>query len=157
MSQIKRSASFCLTFLAATLSIVCLGCGSSSNNGMSSNAMSQAQAQAVAQQVSQAIAQALGTADPSAALATSGSRPSLSAAIGDLRPDASGGCTPIANGQNCNFRISVPDFPCTGAQGGNISITGDLDGTLNTRRRLGERPVHHNAGGLFRVQPDYQR
>jgi hypothetical protein len=128
MSQIKRSASFCLTFLAATLSIVCLGCGSSSNNGMSSNAMSQAQAQAVAQQVSQAIAQALGTADPSAALATSGSRPSLSAAIGDLRPDASGGCTPIANGQNCNFR-----------------------------RRLGERPVHHNAGGLFRVQPDYQR
>jgi hypothetical protein len=126
----KRSASLLMTIFAA---ILCSGCGSSSNNSsMSNNAMSQAQAQAVAQQISQAIAQALGSADPAAALATSTPRPRLSTAVSDLRPDASGGCTSTANGQTCNFPISVPDFPCSGAQGGTISIAGDLDGTLNS-------------------------
>lgn len=131
MSRMKTNASLSLTVIAATLSLLCSGCGSSSNNSsMSSNSMSQAQAQAVAEQVSQAISQALGSAVPSSASATSGARPSLSAAVSDIRPDASGGCTSTATGQNCNFPISLTAYPCTGPQAGTISVTGDIDGTL---------------------------
>jgi hypothetical protein len=131
MSRMKTNASLSLTVIAATLSLLCSGCGSSSNNSsMSSNSMSQAQAQAVAEEVSQAISQALGSAVPSSASATSGARPSLSAAVSDIRPDASGGCTSTATGQNCNFPISLTAYPCTGPQAGTISVTGDIDGTL---------------------------
>jgi hypothetical protein len=133
MFRRKRNASF-LTVVAALLSIVCVGCGSSSNNnGMSNNSMSPAQAQAVSGQVVQALTQALGTAVPSFAPASSDRRPSLSTVVRDLRPfDAPGGCTTTATGQNCNFPISLPDYQCTGSQGGTISVTGDIDGILNT-------------------------
>jgi hypothetical protein len=114
------------------LAILCGGCGNSSNNNsMSNNSMSQAQAQAVTDQVSQAIAQALGGTVPSSVPPTGASRPSLATAVGDLRPDSSAGCTPTSTGESCNFPISLTDFPCTGAQGGTISVTGDIDGTLN--------------------------
>ncbi len=127
MFEIKSTASLCLTVVAAMLSILCIGCGSSSSMN---NNMSQAQAQAVAVQVSQAIAQALMGIVPSSAPATS-ARPSLSTAVRDIRPDALGGCTPTGTGENCNFPISLMDHPCSGSQGGTISVTGDIDGTLN--------------------------
>jgi hypothetical protein len=120
-----------LTIVAAMLTILFSGCGSSNNNTMSSNSMSQAQAQAVSGEVSLAIAQALGGTVPSIAPAISGARPSLSTAVADLRPNSSSGCTPTSTGENCNFPISLTDFPCSGAQGGTISVTGDIDGTLN--------------------------
>ncbi len=125
MFPMNRIASLCLTVLTAMLSILSSGCG----GGSSMNNMSQAQAQAVAQQFSQAVVQALGTAVP--ATAPSAARPSLSTAVRDLRPDALPGCTSTSTGQNCNIPISLTNYPCTGSQGGTISVTGDVDGTLN--------------------------
>jgi hypothetical protein len=127
MFRDKTGASLCLTVVAAMLSILSIGCGSSSSMN---NSMSQAQAQAVAVEVSQAIAQALVGIVPSSAPAAS-ARPSLSTAVRDIHPDASGGCSPTGTGENCNFPISLMDYPCTGSQGGTISVTGDIDGTLN--------------------------
>jgi len=128
MFPTKRTTSFCVTALAAMFSILATGCGSS-NNSMSNNSMSQAQAQAVSDQVSQAMSQALSGAVP--ATAPSAARPSLSTAVENFRPDTSTGCTPTSTGQTCNFPISLPDFPCTGAQGGTISVTGDINGSLS--------------------------
>jgi hypothetical protein len=127
----RRNQSLCLTILSVLLVILCLGCGSS-NNSMSNNSMSQAQAQAVAQQVSAAISDALQGITPSAP-ATSETRPSLATAVRDIRPDASSGCNPNASGggETCNFPIPLTDFPCSGAQGGTISVSGDIDGTLD--------------------------
>ena len=125
MFPTKRIAAFCSTVLAAMLSILSSGCG----GGSSMSNMSQAQAQAVAQQFSQAVVQALGTAVP--ATAPSAAPPSLSTAVRDLRPDALPGCTSTSTGQNCNIPISLTNYPCTGSQGGTISVTGDVDGTLN--------------------------
>jgi hypothetical protein len=123
MFPTKRIASLCLTVLVTMLSTSGCGGGSSMSN------MSQAQAQAVAQQFSQAVVQALGTAVP--ATAPSPTRPSLSTAVTDLSPDALPGCTSTSTGQNCNIPISLTNYPCTGSQGGTISVTGDVDGTLN--------------------------
>jgi len=123
MFPTKRIAAFCSTVLITMLSTSGCGGGSSMSN------MSQAQAQAVAQQFSQAVVQALGTAVP--ATAPSAVRPSLSTAVRDLRPDALPGCTSTSTGQNCNIPISLTNYPCTGSQGGTISVTGDVDGTLN--------------------------
>ena len=126
MFPAKRTASLMLDCLAAMISILSSGCG----GGSSMNNMSQAQAQAVAQQFSQAVVQALGTAVPATAPSAS-ARPSLSTAVRDLRPDALPGCTSTSTGQNCNIPISLTNYPCTGSQGGTISVTGDVDGTLN--------------------------
>jgi len=129
MFRIKRSKSVYPIVAAALLSILGVGCGSSSNS--MNNNMSQAQAQAVAQQFSQAITQALGTAVPSTAPpATTDAHPSLSTAVNDLRPDALPGCTSTSNGETCNIPISLTNYPCGGPQGGTISVTGDVDGTL---------------------------
>jgi hypothetical protein len=124
MFPTRRIASICLTVLATMLSTSGCGGGSSSMSNMS-----QAQAQAVAQQFSQAVVQALGTAVPATAPSPTG--PSLSTAVRDLRPDALPGCTSTSTGQNCNIPISLTNYPCTGSQGGTISVTGDVDGTLN--------------------------
>ena len=129
MFQLKRNESFCLTVVAAMLSILCSGCGGGGSSMSSS--MSQAQAQAVSAQVSQAITQALGNAVPSSAPVTRGSRPSLSTAVRDLRPDTLTGCTSTPTGESCNIPISLTNYPCSGPQGGTISVTGDVDGTLN--------------------------
>ncbi|MGA9542276.1 MAG: hypothetical protein WBQ85_01820 [Candidatus Sulfotelmatobacter sp.] len=130
MFQFKRTRSLCLIVAAALLLILCVGCGSSSNSTNSN--MSQAQAQAVAQQVSLAIEQALGAAVPATASpATSDARPSLSTVVSNLRPDALPGCTSTSSGENCNIPISLTNYPCSGPQGGTISVAGDVDGTLN--------------------------
>ena len=130
MFRIKSPVSLCLTAVAAMLSMVFLGCGGGSNS--MNNSMSQAQAQAVAQQVSQAIAQALGGVVPASAPAIGESRPSLATAVSDIRPHTSSECTPtISGGETCNFPISLTDFPCSGAQGGTISVAGDISGTLD--------------------------
>jgi|ERR1700723_1297595 hypothetical protein len=128
MFRNKRSKSIRLIVAATLLSVLCVGCGSSnSTNGN----MSQAQAQAVAQQFSQAIAQALSGAVPATAHpAASDTRPSLSTVVSDIHPDALPGCTSTSNGENCNIPISLMNYPCSGPQGGTISVAGDVDGTL---------------------------
>jgi hypothetical protein len=120
----KRNTSFGLTLVAA-LSILSEGCGGGSSN----NSISPAQAQAVTDQVVQALTESLGNALQSTA--ATGTRPSLSAAVGSLSSDTSSGCTSTSSGENCNWPISLMGDPCTGPAGGTISVTGDIDGTLN--------------------------
>ncbi|MGA2375664.1 MAG: hypothetical protein ABSF72_09085 [Candidatus Sulfotelmatobacter sp.] len=128
MFRIERSRSFYLIALAALLPILSTGCGS---NSSTNNNLSQAQAQAVAQQVSQALTQALGAAVPATATApATDAHPSLSTVVNDLHPDALPGCTSSSNGETCNIPISLTNYPCSGSQGGTISVTGDVDGTL---------------------------
>jgi hypothetical protein len=123
MFLIKRSKSFIA--VPALLSILCVGCGS---NRSTNNNMSQAQAQALAQQFAQALTQAVSGAVPSTA--TSDARPSLSTVVSDIHPDALRGCTSTSNGENCNIPISLMNYTCGGPQGGTISVTGDVEGTL---------------------------
>jgi hypothetical protein len=120
--------------LAATLSVVCSGCGSSASN---SQAMSQAQAQAVSARVSGAAAQALenafsgGNAGESSGKSTgdvTARSASLSTAVTSIRLDQSSGCTPTGSGYNCNWPVSYT-APCD--TGGTIAVTGDLETTLN--------------------------
>ena len=115
----------CLIVLAAMLSVVCSGCGSSNSKGMS-----QAQAQAVSEQVSGAVAQALSNAFSSGNSAGNGAvrGESLSTQLTSIRPDQSYGCTQSGSGQNCNWPVSY-NTPCP--QGGTIAVTGDLETTLN--------------------------
>jgi hypothetical protein len=120
---LPRNASLFLIAVAVMVPILCGGCGSGSS---SSNSMSQAQAQAVTEQLSQAVAQALATAFESPTVKAG--RPSLATVVGDIRPNASSGCTPDGTGENCNYPIS-DDGPCPG--GGTIAVTGDIDFTLN--------------------------
>jgi hypothetical protein len=136
----EKRGSLCLTIFAALLSILCCGCGSnSSNNSMSNNSMSPAQAQAVTDQVVQALTASLGAAISSNSRGTNGvrsgetneNRRSLASLVSDLHPDATGGCTSTATGENCNWPISLTNDPCDGTQGGTISVTGDIAGTLS--------------------------
>jgi hypothetical protein len=130
MFRIKGSASSCLAVVAATLSILCSGCGSSSSS--MNNSMSPAQAQAITGQMVQALTQALGNTFSSNSAVSNQARPSLSTAPRDISQDTSGGCTPTATGQTCDFPISLMNDPCTGPQGGTISVSGDIVGTLNS-------------------------
>jgi hypothetical protein len=115
-----------LTVVVASLAIASGGCGSSGNSMSSSNTLSAAQAQAVSAQVSQTLALALSTAF--GIVVPEGARPSLSTAVAAVRPDSSFGCTPAGSGESCNFPLSYTG-PCSG--GGTISLSGDIDGTLN--------------------------
>jgi hypothetical protein len=137
MFRMNGHVSLCL-IVAATLSIVCSGCGSSASN---SQGMSQAQAQAVSAQVSGAFAQALenafsgGSAGASASESTGKSTgdatvksASLSTAVTSIRPDLSSGCTPNGSGYTCNWPVSYT-APCDA--GGTIAVSGDLATTLN--------------------------
>jgi hypothetical protein len=130
----KRSASFCLTVLAATLSILATGCGSS-NNGMSNNSMSQAQAQAVTNQVGQALTEALTITFPSDPFAAKDARPSLAGAVGNIAETSTGCTSTSGGGESCNFPISLMNYPCgpqqQGGTYGTISVTGDVDGTVS--------------------------
>ncbi len=123
MFRMKGHTSLCLIVVAAVLSILCCGCGSSSSNNMS-----QAQAQAVTAEVSQAVAQALASAFSLNAPAERTVRPSLSTVVRDIRPNSASGCTPTANGEDCNWPIA-DSGPCP--QGGTIAVTGDIDTTLD--------------------------
>jgi hypothetical protein len=127
--RMERNAALCRILIATMLSILCFGCGS---NNPPNHSMSPAQSQAVSDQIVQALTQALGSAVSSNPVAVKDLRPSLSSAVNDLRPDASSGCTSTSTGENCNFPISLMNDPCSGPQGGTISVTGDVDGTLNT-------------------------
>jgi hypothetical protein len=133
--RMKMKSNLCWIAVAALLSMLCVGCGSSSSNSMSNNAMSAAQAQAVSAQVALALTQALGTVNPDgAADVHKNLSAAVSAAVRDIRPETSTGCTSTSTGQNCNFPISLPDYPCVspgGGQEGSISVSGDIDGTLN--------------------------
>jgi hypothetical protein len=124
VSKKKRNMSLGLIVVASILSVVWIGCGSS---GSSSNNLSQAQAQAVVGQLSQALVMALQSAFLVSAPATS-ARPSLSTVIKDIRPDQATVCTPTVNGENCDWPVSYSG-PCPA--GGTISVTGDIDGTLD--------------------------
>jgi len=134
MFQMNGHVSWCLIVAAATLSIVCSGCGSSASN---SQAMSQAQAQAVSAQVSGAFAQALENAFSGGSAGESSGKSagnatvkgaSLSTAVTSIRPDLSSGCTQSGSGYNCNWPVSYT-APCD--QGGTIAVSGDLATTLN--------------------------
>jgi hypothetical protein len=125
MFRMNGHVSLCLIIVAATVSILCGGCGSGGSN---SNVMSQAQAQAVIEQVSEAVAQALENAFSSGEGAVRGVRPSLSTVVRSIQPDQSSGCTPSGSGENCNWPISY-DGACP--QGGTIAVAGDIDATLN--------------------------
>jgi hypothetical protein len=129
MFRIRMKGNLCWMAVAAMLSILCVACGSSNNS--TNNNMSAAQAQAVSTQVAQALTQAVGTVNPGGAADV---HKNLSAAVRDIRPETSTGCTSTSTGQNCNFPISLPYYPCVspgGGQEGSISVTGDIDGSLN--------------------------
>jgi len=123
MFRMKAHTSLCLIVVAAMLSILCGGCGSSSSNNMS-----QAQAQAVTAEVSQAVAQALASAFNLNPPAERTVRPSLSTVVRDIRPNLTSGCTPTANGEDCNWPIA-DSGPCP--QGGTIAVAGDINAALD--------------------------
>lgn len=125
MFRMKGPTSLCLIVIAAMLPILWAGCGGGSS---SSNNMSQAQAQAVTAEISTAVAQALASAFGLNLPAEKSVRPSLSTVVGDIRPNQASGCTPTANGENCDWPIS-DSGPCP--QGGTIAVTGDVDATLD--------------------------
>lgn len=130
--QMKSKTPVYWMAVAAMLSILCVGCGSSSNS--INNSMSAAQAQAVSAQVVQALTQALTTTIAPASAAGNPVRTSLSTVAKDLGPNLLAGCTSTSTGENCNWPISLPDYPCIGpggAQEGTISVTGDIDGSLD--------------------------
>jgi predicted Fe-S protein YdhL (DUF1289 family) len=127
--RVNTTASRCLTVVAVTLSMLCAGCGSS-NSGMANNSMSPAQAQAVTDQVVQALTQSLTVAISASAPAIDGRR-SLSAVVSNIHPDTSSGCTSTATGYSCNWPIALKDDACGGSQGGTISVTGDISGSLS--------------------------
>jgi hypothetical protein len=115
------------------LLVLCGGCGSSSANS-SNNSMSSAQAQAVTDQVVQALTQALASTFPSNLAAANDVRPNLSTVVRNIGPNVSTGCTSTATGENCNWPINLPDYPCIapgGGQEGTISVTGDIGGVLS--------------------------
>jgi hypothetical protein len=144
MLRTKSKVWLCLTAAAATLSILLVGCGSSSNPAMTNNSMSPAQAQAVTHQVVQALTESLGTALPASTPATG--RKNLAIVVSDLHPDTSSGCTSGSTGVTCNWPISLPDDPCSGPAGGTISVTGDVSGTLSNNE---SGPVN----GQFTITP----
>jgi len=124
MFRMKGHTSLCLIVVATMLTILWVGCGGGSS---SSNNMSQAQAQAVTTEVSEAVAQALASAfglNPAGKIA----RPSLSAVVRDISPNQASGCTPTANGEDCNWPIAESG-PCP--QGGTIAVAGDINATLD--------------------------
>jgi hypothetical protein len=107
--------------LIAVLALVCAGCGSSNT---SSN-LSQAQAQAVSQQLVQAVEQALNGAFTSTAEAKPSAHSPLAQAFAGIRPQDSPSCT-IGPTIDCTINGSAS---CP--QGGTVSVTGTIDGTLN--------------------------
>ena len=127
MFPIKNNAYACLLAVAAMLSLLSGGCGSNSshNNGN----MSQAQAQAVTQQVSETLAQALDSVF--GVPPVSGVRPSLPAAVRNIRPDLSSGCTPNGSGETCNWPISYVAGCPQGRALGTITVAGDIEATLS--------------------------
>src|SRR5215471_7458808 len=90
------------------VAMLCAGCGSSSHTGT----LTAAQAQAISQQVVHAVVQSLSSVQGSSLASGEQSSGRLSAALADLHPEQSSGCTPTPNGQSCNFPLSGSD-PCS--------------------------------------------
>jgi hypothetical protein len=118
----KRTYRWMLPSVAAFL--ITVGCGGSTHT----DTLSAAQAQAISQQVVQAAAQAVANAIhlPLPALEQPPVR--MSEAIGGIHPDQSLSCMSNPTGETCDFPISASG-PCS--KGGTISVTGDIQGTLN--------------------------
>lgn len=124
------------TVAITALFILCSGCGGgSSTPGPNTESLSPTQAQAVTDQVVQALTQSLDNTFSASLAGADVARPNLSGAVSRIHPDSSGGCTSTSTGENCNWPISLLNFPCSGINGGTISVTGDIDGSLNN---LGE-------------------
>jgi hypothetical protein len=137
----------CATPVIAALFILCSGCGGGNSTTPADSSLSPAQAQAVTGQVVQALTQSLENTFTSSPLVADTSHPNLAGAISRIHPDSSGGCTSTSTGENCNWPISLLNFPCSGTGGGTISVTGDIDGSLS------------NSGGgsistQFMISPD---
>lgn len=122
--DVKNTALFSAIVVLATLSILSLGCGSSS-----SNTLSPAQAQAITQQISVALDQALTGAIASNAVSQRPDRPSLATVVSNIHSDLSSPCTVTATGESCNWPVS-DSVACSG--GGTIAVAGDVAGTLNS-------------------------
>jgi hypothetical protein len=117
-------ARVCLTVVAAMLTVLCGGCGSSKSNNLS-----QAQAEAVTQEFSQALATALSSSGlPADARPASGVHPSLSTAVTEIRSYALPVCPSNGTGETCDFPVNF-DGTCPG--GGTIAVAGNVDGTLD--------------------------
>jgi hypothetical protein len=127
MRRLKANAYLGLPVVIAVL-IHFTGCGGSTP---ANNSLSPAQAQAVSDQVVQALTQSLENTFTSNSFPARDTHPRLAAAVANLHPDSAGGCTSTMTGENCNWPVSLPNFPCGGPSGGTISVTGDIDGSLN--------------------------
>lgn len=102
----------------------CAGCGSSSHT----DTLSAAQAQAVSQQVVQAVTQAIANALAANLPLAEQPAPRLAGLLGGIHPDQMLNCTSSATGLSCLVPLSSTG-PCT--KGGTISVSGDIQGTLN--------------------------
>lgn len=128
MFRMQWPASLVFTACPAMLLIGCAGCGGGSSTTPQNNNVSAAQAQAISHQFVQTVTQALQSAIPLNSSAGAEARPSLSAAINNIRADQLAGCTPTATGEDCNFPLSFTG-PCP--NGGDIAVSGNIDGTLD--------------------------
>jgi hypothetical protein len=127
MFRTKRAGISSSLVVALLFSVALGGCGSGGN---SNHALSQAQAQAVAGAFSQATSDALQSSFGANAPESKGAGVGISNVVADIRLDQSTGCTPVANGEICNFPISSNNSqPCT--SGGTIAVSGTISGTVN--------------------------
>jgi hypothetical protein len=105
--------------VTALLALVSAGCGSSN----SSHNLSQAQAQAVSQELTQAVEQALG--NTFSAPAESSSHSHVAEALNGIRPESASSCL---GGSTINCTVNTS---ATCPQGGAVSVTGAITGTLS--------------------------
>jgi hypothetical protein len=146
MLRTKGNAAY-LTVVIIAQFFLC-GCGGGNSTPTpANNNMSPAQAQAVSLQVVQALTQSLENTFTSNSTAEGIPRPNLASAISRIHADSEGGCASTSTGENCDWPISLLNFPCSGTGGGTISVTGDVDGSLS------------NSGGgsistQFTITPD---
>ena len=116
-----RSNYAALCLVTGVLALVSVGCGSKS----STSNLSQAQAQAVSQELVQAVEQALNNEFSASAGAQSSTHSRLAEAFASIHPESASSCL-TGSTIDCTFtsRASCP-------QGGTVSVSGTIDGTLN--------------------------
>jgi hypothetical protein len=124
MTQRKRFSSFGWTvFLAITL-VLAASCG----GGSKPQSISAAQAQAVSQEVLTSVQTALNASLSSGLSSSYREHRSLAKIVQEARSAETSGCVISANGQSCDIPVSYTG-PCPA--GGTISVSGNLDFTLN--------------------------
>ncbi len=117
-----------LVVVTAALLFVEAGCGGGSGSGGTSptgNNVSPAQAQAISEQVQTTVLLGL----DSAFATSSAARRTLSAAVSQIHPDQSSGCTSTNGGETCNWPVS---YSGSCPEGGTMSVAGAIDGDLNS-------------------------